>query len=277
MGFTTSTPIATNTIADDITYIRANLAHLRACIDNEHGYDDDDSSQCTHSGLTSLTTGLYTARPDTGTSDEFYYATDTAQLFYGTGNGGAWNELTIVSSGTEHASTHAPGGSDDIYNTSTLYIDPSTGDVGIGTSSPLNPLSVYSSENASPIKIERVDQGWWAFRITNGYGGSVGSLAFANNTDSDFQVLDSSDVVAFDVDTDTGNTGFGTVSPATRVDVNGAITYREKSVDPADPAEGRCVTWMSDGTGSGDDGDIMMKITAGGSTKTVTLVDFSEA
>jgi len=33
--------------------------------------------------------------------------------------------------------------------------------------------------------------------------------------------------------------------------------------------------WMSDGTGAGDDGDIMMKITAGGSTKTATLADFS--
>ena len=32
---------------------------------------------------------------------------------------------------------------------------------------------------------------------------------------------------------------------------------------------------MSDGTDSGDDGDIMIKITAGGVTKTVTLVDFS--
>lgn len=49
----------------------------------------------------------------------------------------------------------------------------------------------------------------------------------------------------------------------------------EKGVDPADPAEGSFVMWMSDGTGSGDDGDIMMKITAGGVTKTATLVDFS--
>ena len=33
--------------------------------------------------------------------------------------------------------------------------------------------------------------------------------------------------------------------------------------------------WMSNGNGTGDDGDILIKITAGGSTKTVTLVDFS--
>lgn len=55
----------------------------------------------------------------------------------------------------------------------------------------------------------------------------------------------------------------------------GEVTQNELSADPADPDEGSFVTWMSDGTGSGDDGDIMMKITAGGSTKTTTLVDFS--
>lgn len=49
----------------------------------------------------------------------------------------------------------------------------------------------------------------------------------------------------------------------------------ELSADPANPAEGAWIMWMSDGTGAGDDGDIMMKITAGGSTKTATLVDFS--
>ena len=50
---------------------------------------------------------------------------------------------------------------------------------------------------------------------------------------------------------------------------------QEKSSDPDDPAEGYHVIWQSDGTGTGDDGDIMIKITAGGSTKTTTLVDFS--
>lgn len=49
----------------------------------------------------------------------------------------------------------------------------------------------------------------------------------------------------------------------------------EKSADPSDPAEGQSVMWQSDGTGTGDDGDILIKITAGGTTKTATLVDFS--
>lgn len=57
--------------------------------------------------------------------------------------------------------------------------------------------------------------------------------------------------------------------------VNTPIFGKELSADPSDPTEGQFVIWMSDGVGSGDDGDIMLKITAGGTTKTITLVDFS--
>jgi len=70
-----------------------------------------------------------------------------------------------------------------------------------------------------------------------------------------------------------GINGVGT--PATELHINGALTLGEKSSDPSDPSEGQSVLWMSDGTGTGDDGDIMIKITAGGVTKTATLVDFS--
>jgi streptogramin lyase len=55
-------------------------------------------------------------------------------------------------------------------------------------------------------------------------------------------------------------------------------TLRQQSSDPADPPAGESVQWQSDGTGSGDDGDVMVKITdSGGTTKTITLVDFSTA
>jgi|GEM_PF-4111023 len=61
------------------------------------------------------------------------------------------------------------------------------------------------------------------------------------------------------------------------------IVMHALSADPTTPRQGKSVIWQSDGTGSGDDGDIMMKITAvaggtfegGGNTKTITLVDFS--
>jgi len=49
----------------------------------------------------------------------------------------------------------------------------------------------------------------------------------------------------------------------------------EVSQDPSDPPEGQSVIWQSDGTGTGDDGDILIKVTAGGVTKTGTLIDFS--
>lgn len=49
----------------------------------------------------------------------------------------------------------------------------------------------------------------------------------------------------------------------------------ERSSDPADPPEGMHVIWQSDGTGTGSDGDIMIKVTAGAVTKTATLIDFS--
>jgi len=56
----------------------------------------------------------------------------------------------------------------------------------------------------------------------------------------------------------------------------GKIINTALSSDPADPAANSSVVWQSDGTGSGDDGDIMIKVTdSNGTTKTGTLVDFS--
>ena len=56
-------------------------------------------------------------------------------------------------------------------------------------------------------------------------------------------------------------------------DLTNASGY-EKSSDPSTLTSGY-VIWQSDGTGSGDDGDIMIKINDGSTTKTITLVDFS--
>ena len=56
----------------------------------------------------------------------------------------------------------------------------------------------------------------------------------------------------------------------------GGFGGKELSSDPTDPPNGSWRIWQSDGTDSGDDGDIMIKITdSGGTTKTATLVDYS--
>lgn len=57
--------------------------------------------------------------------------------------------------------------------------------------------------------------------------------------------------------------------------VAGGIEGVELSSDPSDPDEGRFVIWMSDGSGTGDDGDVIIKGKAGGVVKTSTLFDHS--
>ena len=59
------------------------------------------------------------------------------------------------------------------------------------------------------------------------------------------------------------------------IEIYGYFVGNEFASDPSDPSEGKWVMWMSDGTGAGDDGDIMVKVTAGSTTKTITLIDFS--
>ena len=62
---------------------------------------------------------------------------------------------------------------------------------------------------------------------------------------------------------------------ATHTTIEGALNLTEKSADPTQPTEGVCVLWMSDGTGKGDDGDVLIASTAGGVTKYAILFDHS--
>jgi hypothetical protein len=55
----------------------------------------------------------------------------------------------------------------------------------------------------------------------------------------------------------------------------GSIAQTPLSADPADPDDLHSVQWVSDGTGSGDAGDVMLKINVGGTVKTITLIDWS--
>jgi hypothetical protein len=57
--------------------------------------------------------------------------------------------------------------------------------------------------------------------------------------------------------------------------IDDALTLLERSSDPTEPSEGQTVIWMSDGTGKGDDGDVMIASKAGGTTNYGTLFDHS--
>jgi hypothetical protein len=55
------------------------------------------------------------------------------------------------------------------------------------------------------------------------------------------------------------------------------IKLQKRSSDPAAPPAGESVTWMSDGTDTGNAGDILTKTTkADGNTKTINRTNFSE-
>jgi hypothetical protein len=70
------------------------------------------------------------------------------------------------------------------------------------------------------------------------------------------------------VDTD-GNVGIGTATPDTKLHVAGAIT-QEASSAPSDPDSGSWNMYMDSATG-----DIKAKVNFGGTTKTITIIDFS--
>lgn len=58
--------------------------------------------------------------------------------------------------------------------------------------------------------------------------------------------------------------------------IDNALSTSALSVDPADPPTNSHVVWQSDGTASGNDGDIMIKITkSDGTTVTKTLIAFA--
>jgi hypothetical protein len=59
--------------------------------------------------------------------------------------------------------------------------------------------------------------------------------------------------------------------------ISDGTVLNERDSDPDKPAEGKTHIWMSDGTGYGDDGDVIIAATAGGTTKRGILWDFSAA
>lgn len=130
--------------------------------------------------------------------------------------------------------------------------------------------------------------------ITTGAGNTF--IGYAAGYDGTNQAVDANYSIAIGYGADTGGDkaiaiGYGVSAPANEVVIGDAsitkTTLRgeltgwdqlhglERSADPTAPAEGEYVIWMSDGTGKGDDGDILVAATAGGTTRWGTLFDHS--
>jgi len=107
------------------------------------------------------------------------------------------------------------------------------------------------------------------YNVTSGAGNTLlGSGAGGDLTSGDNNI-----VIGKDQEADS-NTADDQINMGGRY-FHDRIRLLERSADPAEPTEGNCVIWMGDGTGKGDDGDIMIASRAGGLTKWATLFDHS--
>lgn len=141
-----------------------------------------------------------------------------------------------------------------------------------------SPLKVASGDNAGTLYFDgkSIDgiSTWSSVAMLQAKtgtpaGGNIPGQLWFKTGRSDSSSLFTALVIDANQNVEIGSSG----SPATRLDVAGAITLHELSADPSSPAEGASVEWQSDGTGTGSDGDRYIKTTAGAVTKTIQLTD----
>lgn len=95
----------------------------------------------------------------------------------------------------------------------------------------------------------------------------------AGQHDIDYSFYGTAATPLLHLDAGSDRVGVGTDEPTSKLDIDGALTLRDMSADPADPPEGASVTWVSDGTGTGAAGETWSKITVGATTYTIKLAD----
>ncbi|KKN28534.1 hypothetical protein LCGC14_0853310 [marine sediment metagenome] len=72
-----------------------------------------------------------------------------------------------------------------------------------------------------------------------------------------------------------GTSDLSVAGTVTQDHVDRGIDTLTQAAEPGDPADNNAVFWLSNGTGAGDAGDFMCKITEGGGTTTFTIADYS--
>ena len=159
-----------------------------------------------------------------------YKSTDTSASVFNEINLGTHN-AGFVNIGTVDA-----GGS---FNKS-LTVDSSTGNVGIGTTSPQGTLNIYGNDGSTMLLIQdgrgnSGDEAGIQFQSTSGTqiktmithketgGNGIGDLVFALNNTNDSSVVTTASDERMRI-TSTGNVGIGTTTPAEKLHIAGRIS-----------------------------------------------------
>ena len=179
----------------------------------------------------------------------------------------------------DHASRHSSGGDDEVDHGDLAGLSDddhtqyhkSAGDAGTGEHDFGGATSFEIPNNINP-SLDAV--GEIAVDTAGTYMSGQNPLVFYDGSQK-LYVLASDEAVADREMPVYDNTSGKIQWEPHRINTNLPHFIEERASDPDDPAEGTGVIWQSNGTGTGDDGDILIKITAGAVTKTTTLVDFS--
>jgi hypothetical protein len=134
----------------------------------------------------------------------------------------------VTSSGIIYDANVEVGGYNFSVGNGDLFVDNSTGRVGIGTTDPSYQLDIVGTGSAK-LELSRITgnpalDGSWGIDITSALGGGAGTLRFLPSVATgDFNILNSGGVSRFFVDTSSGKVGIGTTTPQRLLHVAGDV------------------------------------------------------